>query len=268
MKKVLCALFAAVLACGLLAGCGASGNGGSGSGSDSGATASKAALEDGTYDIEVETDSSMVNVVYAKLKVADGKMTCTMALHGQGFSRLFEGTADEAAKADASQIVDYVAASDGLYTFTFPVEALDTETQVALYGQRRDTWYEHKLTFKSEGAKPADEASASTPADGSYQVAVTLSGGSGRASVDSPATLVVNGGKMTATIVWSSSSYDKMVVDGTEYKPTNTSGNSTFDIPVSALDTDLAVSAETTAMSQPHMIDYTLNFDSKSLAAK
>ena len=97
---------------------------------------------------------------------------------------------------------------------------------------------------------------------------MTLSGGSGRASVDSPATLVVNGGKMTATIVWSSSSYDKMVVDGTEYKPTNTSGNSTFDIPVSALDTDLAVSAETTAMSQPHMIDYTLNFDSKSLAAK
>ncbi|MDY5662461.1 MAG: hypothetical protein SPG07_07615, partial [Coriobacteriales bacterium] len=181
MKKVLCALFAAVLACGLLAGCGASGNGGSGSGSDSGATASKAALEDGTYDIEVETDSSMVNVVYAKLKVADGKMTCTMALHGQGFSRLFEGTADEAAKADASQIVDYVADSDGLYTFTFPVEALDTETQVALYGQRRDTWYDHKLTFKSEGAKPADEASASTPADGSYQVAVTLSGGSGRA---------------------------------------------------------------------------------------
>ena len=68
--------------------------------------------------------------------------------------------------------------------------------------------------------------------------------------------------------MWSSSSYDKMVVDGTEYKPTNTSGNSTFDIPVSALDTDLAVSAETTAMSQPHMIDYTLNFDSKSLAAK
>jgi iron complex transport system substrate-binding protein len=97
---------------------------------------------------------------------------------------------------------------------------------------------------------------------------VTLSGGSGRASVSSPAKLVVSGGAMTATIEWSSNSFDKMVVNDVEYAPTNTEGNSTFDIPVSALDTDIAVSAETTAMSQPHMVDYTLHFDSKTVQAK
>ena len=40
--------------------------------------------------------------------------------------------------------------------------------------------------------------------DGRYEVAVTLEGGSGRASVDSPAQLTVKEGQATATIVWSS----------------------------------------------------------------
>ena len=96
-------------------------------------------------------------------------------------------------------------------------------------------------------------------------VDVTLEGGTGRATVESPAKLVVADGKMTATIVWSSPNYDQMIVDGEQYLPVNTSGNSTFEIPVSALDADIAVQAETTAMSEPHMIDYTLRFDSGSL---
>ena len=70
---------------------------------------------------------------------------------------------------------------------------------------------------------------------------------------------------MPATIVWSSPHYDQMVVDGTQYLPVNDSGNSTFEIPVTALDEDLPVQAETTAMSEPHMIDYTLRFDGSSI---
>ena len=46
---------------------------------------------------------------------------------------------------------------------------------------------------------------------------------------------------------------------------TNTEGNSTFEIPVSALDTALDVTADTVAMSTPHEIEYTLTFDSASL---
>ena len=40
-----------------------------------------------------------------------------------------------------------------------------------------------------------------------------------------------------------------------------------FEIPVAALDTALAVTADTVAMSTPHEIDYTLTFDSATLAA-
>jgi len=56
-------------------------------------------------------------------------------------------------------------------------------------------------------------------------------------------------------------------VDGEKYLPVNTEGNSVFEIPVAALDTALAVTADTTAMSTPHEIEYTLTFDSASLTA-
>ncbi len=58
-----------------------------------------------------------------------------------------------------------------------------------------------------------------------------------------------------------------MLVDGEKYLPINTDGNSTFEIPVAALDTALAVTADTVAMSTPHEIDYTLTFDGATLAA-
>ncbi len=107
-----------------------------------------------------------------------------------------------------------------------------------------------------------------TPRDGQYTLEVTLSGGSGRASVASPAQMTVADGAMTARIIWSSPHYDFMVVNGQKYLPINKGGNSTFDIPVSQLDAELPVSADTTAMSQPHVIDYTLRFDSSTLKAE
>jgi len=102
-------------------------------------------------------------------------------------------------------------------------------------------------------------------ADGTYQVDVTLSGGSGRASVESPATIVIEDGQVTATIVFSSSYYDYMLIDGERYEPVNTEGNSTFEIPVDGFDYEMAVTADTTAMSTPHEIEYTLYFDSATI---
>ena len=114
---------------------------------------------------------------------------------------------------------------------------------------------------------PAAAMAQEAPADGSYSIEVELGGGSGKSTVESPAAIEIEGGEMTATIVWSSSNYDLMVVDGAEYQPVTLDGGSTFEIPVSALDEALPVSAETVAMSTPHMIDYTLTFDSSTIQA-
>ena len=46
-----------------------------------------------------------------------------------------------------------------------------------------------------------------------------------------------------------------------------TEPGSTFEIPVAAFDTDLTVIGDTTAMSTPHEIEYTLNFSSESLTS-
>lgn len=99
-----------------------------------------------------------------------------------------------------------------------------------------------------------------------YTISVTLEGGSGRATVESPAKLRYAENKTCwATIVWSSPNFDYMKVDGQRYDPINTEGNSTFEIPVSVFDQPIAVIADTVAMSEPHEVEYTLTFDSASM---
>ena len=90
-------------------------------------------------------------------------------------------------------------------------------------------------------------------------------GGSGRAGVESPAKLTVRDGQAKAELLWSSGNYDYMKVDGTQYDAELVEGRSRFVIPVACFDRALPVQANTTAMSTPHEIDYTLRFDSNSL---
>ncbi|MBR2716675.1 MAG: iron transporter, partial [Oscillospiraceae bacterium] len=80
-----------------------------------------------------------------------------------------------------------------------------------------------------------------------------------------PAELTIQDGAITAKLVWSSSNYDYMIVDGEKYTPETLDPGSTFSIPVSGLDEEIAVTADTTAMSTPYEIEYTLRFDSSSL---
>ena len=101
--------------------------------------------------------------------------------------------------------------------------------------------------------------------DGEYTVNVELEGGSGRATIESPAAITVKDGVATASIVWSSPNYDYMIVDGKKLLPVNTEGNSVFEIPVASFDTELDVIADTVAMSKPHEIEYTLAFDSSTI---
>lgn len=96
--------------------------------------------------------------------------------------------------------------------------------------------------------------------DGEYAIEVSLSGGSGKATVVSPCPLEVYDGHGYATLQWSSSNYDYMLVDGVKYLPVNDGGNSTFVIPILVYDEPMPVVADTTAMGTPHEVNYTLTF--------
>ncbi|MBQ6891602.1 MAG: hypothetical protein IJN47_03225 [Clostridia bacterium] len=108
---------------------------------------------------------------------------------------------------------------------------------------------------------------AKAPADGTYTVAVTLTGGTGKAKIASPVQLVVKDGQMSAILIWSSSNYDYMKVNGVRYDAVIEEGHSTFTVPVASLEEPLPVMADTVAMSTPHEIEYTITFDPTTLAA-
>lgn len=272
MKKFLSVVCAGVLAAALTA-CTAAPAASQSAAASSAASVqapSAPALADGVYQASFSTDSSMFHANEAcdgkgVLTVQNGQMSIYVTLAGKGIVNLFPGTAEDAQKPGAEWLqptLETVHYSDGTTdeanAFLIPVPYLDEEFDVALVG-KKGTWYDHKVSVSDP--EPMDEcAQAEPPMDGEYTINVALEGGSGRASVQSPAELTVQNGQMTVKIVWSSKNYDLMVVDGTEYTPTYENDLSVFEIPLSDFNTSIAVQAETTAMSQPHMIDYTLTF--------
>lgn len=221
------------------------------------------ALADGRYGIEVESSASMFRVVNCVLTVSGGKMTADMTMSGQGYGYLFMGKAENAPKEpNEHNAIPFTTNADGEKVFTVPVSALDTGIDCAAWSIKKSEWYDRVLTFKADTAKEIK-----TYADGSYTCDVTLSGGTGRAKIETPAAIEIKDGQITAAIVWSSSHYEYMMLGETRYDPVNAEGNSTFVIPIE-FDTDIAVSALTNAMSEPHLIDYTLRFDSAALKQK
>ena len=229
-------------------------------------------LNDGDYNIVVDSSSSMFSVENAVLHVADETMTATMTMGGTGYLYVYMDTAEEAASAPENRLIPFEEDDDGAHCFTVPVEALDKGLPCAAFSKRKEQWYDRTLVFRADSL-PSDafreergiSAADLSLADGTYTAEVSLSGGSGRASITSPTEIHVDGGEITAVIEWSSPNYDYMVVNGEKYLPINESGNSVFEIPVSRFDAPLAVSADTTAMSEPHEINYTLTFASDSV---
>lgn len=235
-------------------------------------------LKDGVYSAKFDTDSGMFHVNESQdgkgvLTVKDGKMTIHVSLVSKSILNLFSGLAEDAEKEGAELLeptTDTVTYSDGyteeVYGFDIPVPYLDKEFDVALIG-KKGKWYDHKVSVSE--AQPLEAEGKSVEdlklEDGSYTVEVVLEGGSGKATVESPAALEIKDGKASAVLVWNSPNYDYMLVDGEKYERTNTEGNSTFEIPVSGFDYQMPVVGDTVAMSTPHEIEYTLQFDSASL---
>lgn len=236
------------------------------------------ALKDGVYSAKFDTDSGMFHVNESQdgkgvLTVKDGKMTIHVSLVSKSILNLFPGLAEDAEKEGAELLeptTDSVTYSDGyteeVYGFDIPVPYLDREFDLALIG-KKGKWYDHKVSVSEATPLEAEGKSVEELKleDGSYTVDVVLEGGSGKATVESPAALEIRDGKASAVLVWSSPNYDYMLVDGEKYERTNTEGNSAFEIPVLGFDCQMPVIADTVAMSTPHEIEYTLQFDSASV---
>lgn len=115
-----------------------------------------AALEDGVYTAEFDTDSSMFHISEAcdgrgTLTVENGEMVIHVSLASKNIVNLFPGLAEDARRDGAVLLeptVDSVTYSDGMteevYGFDIPVPALEEKFDLALIGTKGN-WYDHKV---------------------------------------------------------------------------------------------------------------------------
>lgn len=227
-------------------------------------------IKDGTYDIKVDSSSSMFKITSCSLTVENGAMTAVMTMSGQGYLYVFMGKGEDA--SDESKYIPFVENENGEHTFTVPVEALDKAIDCSAFSKKKEQWYDRTLLFNASSL-PADafkdgeitSVESLGLTDGTYMIDVTLEGGSGKATVQSPAEMIVENGSASAVIIWNSPNYDYMIVDGNKFEFSGDGENATFTIPVIGFDYKMPVTADTTAMSKPHEIEYTLFFDSSTI---
>lgn len=198
-------------------------------------------VEDGSYPVEVQVVSGTQKIQKASLTAENGKLTLHLTL---------KGTGDK--KDVALSALDQDVKTDGM-TIRVLSNSLPKGSLKSTASKAYDTLKFEKLPLP----------------DGTWNVSVNMTGGSGRAKITSPCRVTVEDGRATARIEWSSNHYDYMIVGGLKYLPESTSTDSSsehsvFEIPVPAFDKALTVIGDTTAMSKPYEIEYKLTFDSDS----
>lgn len=231
-------------------------------------------IAEGVYEVESESSSSMFRITKSILTVSSGAMSVSVTMSGKSYTKLFLGSAKAAASAGGAGEIAYTTDENGAFVFTFPIPALNEAIECAAFSKNKGKWYDRHILFDASSL-PVESLFVSPVAqqkvalkNGYYNVKVALSGGSGKASVKSPAYVTVKDGLATAQIEWGSANYDYMKVNRTRYdvdtKILDKGGNSTFTIPVFSFDKKMPVTADTTAMSKSHEIHYWLEFDLKS----
>jgi len=130
--------------------------------------------------------------------------------------------------------------------------------QTAEAAEDSGTWADWTPSGDRKAAVSQDAGSVQ---DGTYEPAFfTAEGGTGKVQITCPEVTVADGAAQ-ALIEFSSPHYDWVKVDGAQYDPENADKedreNSVFRIPV-RLDEKMTISGLTTAMSEPHEIEYTI----------
>lgn len=212
------------------------------------------AVESGMYWADIAVSEDWFGFTDALAVISDAGITLRVtATTGEG----------EVLTVGGETIAPAVNAQ-GEDVYTLPVEALDAPVAIT-WQDAEGAAHAMTLTVESDGLTPFDGASA--PAqdgpgaegleDGAYEAAdFSFSGGSGKVTITC-ADLRVSGGQASATIVFSSPRYEYVKVDGVRYEGKYTDATSEFEIPVN-LNADTVILGMTTAMSQPHEIEYTL----------
>ena len=214
-------------------------------------------VAEGTYQIQVESNSSFFKITHAELSVSDGKMTAKITISSLSYQYVFPGTQQDAEQTERSGWISGEE-TDGHSVFTIPVESLNHPVDCAAFSKKKKKWYDRQLVFYasslpeealkiklpdydliekailayqiaedniqnsdaeiiSNQIQNLPEAVSIPYEDGEYSIEVNMTGGSGRASISSPTLLTVKDGRAFARLLWSSPYYDYMTVEDETY---------------------------------------------------
>lgn len=242
-------------------------------------------VPDGVYPVEVRSSSAYFRIVEATLTVQGGAMSADIVIGSTSYDMVRMGEEIPGVR------------EDGRTTFHIPVPALNLAFDCAAHSVARQMWYDRQLLVDAASlpagtldydlpdyaliekaldaylpeAEPETAVEAVEPLavdwpDGQYAIEVAMTGGSGRASVSSPTRMIVREGRAYASLLWSSAYYDYMLLGGVRYDNlSEEGGNSTFEIPIPAMDVPVDVVADTTAMGDSVEIKYQLTFYAESV---
>ena len=144
-------------------------------------------LNDGVYQVAVDSSSSMFKITGCDLTVQDGGMTAMLHMKSEAYTYMYPGTAEAASQAAfedlcALQTVSSTAegeAAKPFYAFELPVDALDAGYTCAAFSARKQAWYPRTLLFRAdslplEAWKPEylDTVASLGLEDGSYSCEV------------------------------------------------------------------------------------------------
>ena len=229
-------------------------------------------LNDGVYSVDVDVSSSMFKATGCDLTVENGRMTALLYMKSEAYSHMYPGSAEDAARAEAADLIPLRETEDGRFAFTLPLDALDAGYECAAFSARKQLWYPRTLLFRAdslplEAWKSEYLVTAETLglADGAYTCDVALEG-EGRATLASPAALTVKDGACTAEIVFSTKKIDYVIVGGERYEPVSADDGAAFVVPVAAFGLKLSIVADSTAIKPAVEVSYTMTFDGSTIA--
>ena len=227
-------------------------------------------LNDGEYDVEVDSSSSMFKIVGCVLRVENGAMSVRLYMKSEAYSYMYAGPAEEAAAADIGELSPLSEDGEGRY-FALTVDALDAGYICAAYSVRKQVWYPRTLVFRSDSLpldafRPEYVNTVETLglSDGEYECEAVL-GGQGKAEIVSPVKLTVANGEAAARIVFTTSKIDYVIVNGEKILPADTTDGAAFDIPVQAFDRPIAIIVDSTAIKPATEVPYSITFISETL---
>lgn len=99
---------------------------------------------DGIYSVEVTTDSALLVITDATIKIKSGKITAVLTAEDSAYAYLYLGFAKNA-RTDENGWIPIQLNADGSASYVLQLPAIGVDIPIATYSEKRKMWYDRTL---------------------------------------------------------------------------------------------------------------------------